>query len=31
MFYNNDRLHSFLGYKSLNQFENETIELKKVA
>jgi len=31
MFYNSYRLHSYLGYKSPNQFENETLELKKVA
>jgi putative transposase len=32
MFYNSHRLHSFLGYKSPNQFEkDQMIELKKVA
>ncbi len=29
MFYNSQRLHSYLGYKSPNQFESETKELKK--
>lgn len=31
MFYNNYRLHSYLGYKSPNQYEQEMAELKKVA
>lgn len=32
MFYNNKRLHSFLNYKTPNQFENEQLaQLKKVA
>jgi len=31
MFYNSCRLHSYLDYKSPNQFENELMELKKVA
>jgi putative transposase len=31
MFYNSYRLHSYLGYKSPNQYEKEMRELKKVA
>lgn len=31
IFYNSQRLHSYLGYKSPNQYEVETEELKKVA
>jgi len=31
MFYNPYRLHSYLGYKSPNQFEEEIVELRKVA
>jgi putative transposase len=31
MFYNNDRLHSYLGYKNPNQYEKEMQVLKKVA
>ncbi len=31
MFYNSHRLHSYLGYKSPNQYELETEKLKKVA
>ena len=31
MFYNNQRLHSYLGYKSLNQYEALMGGLKKVA
>lgn len=31
MFYNNFRLHSYLGYKSPNQYENEEKGLRKVA
>ena len=31
MFYNSYRLHSYLGYKSPNKFENELMGLKKVA
>ena len=31
MFYNSQRLHSYLGYKSPNQYEIETEKLKKVA
>ena len=31
MFYNPHRLHSYLGYKSPNQYEEEMIEMKKVA
>jgi transposase InsO family protein len=31
MFYNSHRLHSYLGYKSPNQYEVETEKLKKVA
>lgn len=31
MFYNSDRLHSYLGYVSPNQYESETVGLKKVA
>ena len=31
MFYNSYRLHSYLGYKSPNQYEMETMELRKVA
>jgi hypothetical protein len=31
MFYNCHRLHSYLGYKSPNQYEVETEKLEKVA
>jgi transposase InsO family protein len=31
MFYNSYRLHSYLGYKSPNQYEAETENMKKVA
>jgi len=31
MFYNNWRIHSYLNYKSPNEFENEIIELRKVS
>jgi putative transposase len=31
MFYNSYRLHSYLGYVSPNQYEAETVELKKAA
>lgn len=31
IFYNNNRLHSYLGYKSPNQYEKETLKLKMVA
>lgn len=31
MFYNNHRLHSYLGYKSPNQYEVEIENVKKVA
>ena len=31
MFYNSTRMHSYLNYKSPNQFEKEMLELKKVA
>lgn len=31
MFYNSQRLHSYLDYKSPNQYENELDDLKKVA
>jgi transposase InsO family protein len=31
MFYNSYRLHSYLGYKSPNQYEIETENMKKVA
>jgi len=31
MFYNSHRLHSYLGYKSPNQYEAEMVELRKVA
>lgn len=31
MFYNYNRLHSYLGYKSLMQYESDMLELKKVA
>jgi len=31
MFYNSHRLHSYLGYKSPNQYEAETEKLKKIA
>lgn len=29
MFYNSQRLHSYLGYVSPNQYEAEMVELKK--
>lgn len=31
MFYNSRRLHSYIGYKSPNQYEQEMVKLKKVA
>ena len=31
MFYNNYRLHSYLGYVSPNDFEKQLLEMKKVA
>lgn len=31
MFYNTDRLHSYLGYMSPNQYEAEMVEMKKAA
>ena len=31
MFYNSHRLHSYLGYKSPNQYEQEMVKLEKVA
>jgi putative transposase len=31
MFYNSYRLHSYLGYKSPNDYEREMMELKKAA
>lgn len=31
MFYNSERLHSYLGYKSPNQYESEMIKLEKAA
>ena len=31
MFYNSQRLHSYLGYMSPNQYEAEMAELKKAA
>ncbi|MDY0071004.1 MAG: IS3 family transposase, partial [Porticoccaceae bacterium] len=31
MFYNSRRLHSYLGYKSPNQYEAEMAEVRKVA
>ena len=31
MFYNSQRLHSYLGYKSPNQYEKENAEFKKAA
>ena len=31
MFYNSHRLHSYLGYKSPNQYEVQTVMLKRVA
>ncbi len=31
MFYNSHRLHSYLGYKSPNDYESEMIKLKKIA
>ncbi len=30
MFYNSSRMHSYLGYKSPNQFEKENLEMRKV-
>ena len=31
MFYNSQRLHSYLDYQSPNQYENEIADMKKVA
>lgn len=31
MFYNSHRLHSYLGYQSPNQYEQEMVKLKKAA
>jgi len=31
MFYNSYRLHSYLGYKSPNDYESEMMKLKKVS
>jgi putative transposase len=31
MFYNSQRLHSYLDYKSPNEYENRIIEVEKVA
>ncbi|MCG8609723.1 MAG: IS3 family transposase, partial [Pseudomonadales bacterium] len=31
VFYNNERLHSYLDYRSPVQFEKEMVELRKVA
>jgi putative transposase len=31
MFYNSYRLHSYLGYQSPNQYEQEMVKLQKVA
>ena len=31
MFYNSHRLHSYLGYKSPNDYESEMMKLKKAA
>jgi len=31
MWYNNDRLHSYLGYMSPNDYEQQVLEWKKVA
>jgi transposase InsO family protein len=31
MFYNSERLHSYLDYKTPNQYEREMLELKKAA
>jgi transposase InsO family protein len=31
MFYNSHRLHSYIGYKSPNQYEQEMVKLEKVA
>ena len=31
MFYNSQRLHSYLGYKSPNQYEKDNAEFKKAA
>lgn len=31
MWYNTDRLHSYLGYKSPAQYETEMMSMKKVA
>jgi len=31
MFYNNHRLHSYLGYVSPNQYETDIVEMRKAA